>query len=129
MPLDFPFITFMRSRVLSGVVATAGILLFSVPSTFWGHDAIQRLSEDDVKVVKKVAPIYPAIARQMNVTGQVVVDLTVSADGDVEKADVIKGSPILGASAVDAGKRWKFAPIKTETGVKPVVRVNFNFAR
>ncbi|MDQ2777880.1 MAG: energy transducer TonB [Acidobacteriota bacterium] len=126
MSLDFSFI---RGRILSGVVAAAGVLLFSVPSAVCGRDAIQRLSEDDVKVVKKIAPIYPAIARQMNVTGQVVVDLTVNADGDVEKADVIKGSPILGASAVDAAKRWKFAPIKTETGVKPVVRVNFNFGR
>jgi TonB family protein len=124
MPFDF---SFRKGRKLFGVAVCSGILLAGSQFRASAREAIQRLSEDDVKVLKKVPPAYPPIARQLNLTGRVVIDLTISADGDVEKAEVVTGSPILGASAADAGKRWKFSPIKTDSGVKPVVRINFNF--
>ncbi len=125
-----PFhLSFLKGRKLPGAVFLAAGLLTVIHLNASAKDAIQRLSEDDVKVVKKVAPQYPAIARQLNLTGKVVIDLTVAEDGGVDKADVVMGSPILGAAAADAGKHWKFAPIKTEAGVRPIVRVNFNFSR
>src|SRR5947209_19936327 len=69
-----------------------------------------RVSEEDGRkaIVAKVAPAVPAIARQAHITGRVVVDLTVSEDGTVEKVDVVSGNPILGGSVVNATKKWTF---------------------
>jgi TonB family protein len=62
------------------------------------------------KVVSRVAPAYPEMARRMHVAGAVRVDATVSADGHVEKARATSGHPLLAAAAQDAVTRWKFAP-------------------
>jgi TonB family protein len=85
-----------------------------------------RVQDEDAKraAIQKVQPAYSPIARQMNLTGRVLLDLTVNTDGSVEKADVVSGNPILGSSAVTAAKRWKFQPFQSD--VKPaeaVVRI------
>jgi TonB family protein len=56
----------------------------------------------------KVAPVYPPTAKQMRVEGTVEVDVTIAADGQVEKAEPVSGNPLLTRAAVDAVKRWKF---------------------
>jgi TonB family protein len=60
--------------------------------------------------VHKVPPNYPPIARQMHITGTVVVTATVDATGKVLKAESTSGNKLLAASAIDAVKQWKFAP-------------------
>jgi TonB family protein len=75
------------------------------------------------KVLTRVAPAYPEMAKRMHVSGEVHVDATVSADGHVEKAKATSGHPMLALAAQDAVARWKFAP-GSETSVVPVV-VNF----
>ena len=90
-----------------------------------------RISDSDAmkSVVQKVRPDYPAIAKQLKLSGRVVVDLTVAEDGTVEKADVIAGNPILGNAAKNAGKNWKFTPFQADGKIsKAVVRINFDFA-
>jgi TonB family protein len=62
------------------------------------------------KVRSKVAPEYPALAKQMNVTGKVKIETTIAADGHVLNTKVIGGSPLLVAAALDAVKKWRFEP-------------------
>jgi periplasmic protein TonB len=64
----------------------------------------------------------------MNLSGKVLVDITVASDGSVEKVDVVSGNPILAGAAVTAGKRWKFNPFKVDgKATEAVVRVAFDF--
>jgi periplasmic protein TonB len=91
-----------------------------------------RIQEEEAKkaAVAKVQPTYPAIARQMNLAGRVLVDLTVSTDGSVEKVDVVNGNPILANSAVPAAKRWKFQPFVIDgKPTEAVVRIAFDFSK
>jgi TonB family protein len=74
-------------------------------------------------VIHKVPPNYPIIAKQMGITGTVVVTATVDATGKVLKAESTSGNKLLAASAIDAVKQWKFAP-GTATETFPV-SVNF----
>lgn len=67
------------------------------------------------KVRSKVAPEYPALARQMNVTGKVKIETTIAADGHVLGTKVIGGSPLLVNAALDAVKRWRFEPGPKDT--------------
>lgn len=110
-------------------VACAAFLLFSGASLF-GQPV--RIQDDEAKkaIVQKVQPAYPPIARQMNLSGRVLVDITVAADGSVEKVDVVSGNPILAGSAVSAAKHWKFNPFQVDgKTTEAIVRIAFDFSK
>jgi protein TonB len=119
--------TFLHCRRAASPVASAALLLLSAGSIF---SQPVRIQDDEVKkaTLQKVQPAYPAIARQLNLAGRVLVDLTVSADGMVEKVDVVNGNPILANAAVPAAKRWKFSPFQVDgKPTEAVVRIAFDF--
>lgn len=91
-----------------------------------------RVSEAEGKknIVSKVEPEFPAIAKQLNLSGRVEVDLHVDESGQVEKVDVVSGNPILAGAATSAAKRWKFQPFEADgKPAKAVVRIAFSFMR
>lgn len=67
------------------------------------------------KVKSRVTPGYPALAKQMNVSGKVKIEVLVSADGHIKSTKVLGGSPLLVQSALTALKDWKFEPAPKET--------------
>jgi TonB family protein len=77
----------------------------------------QDASTDNAKrkVRTKVAPEYPPLAKQMNVTGKVKIETTIAADGHVLNTKVIGGSPLLVNAALDAVKKWRFEPGPKDT--------------
>ena len=81
--------------------------------------AQQAQSEEIARRVKtKVAPVYPGLARKMNITRTVTVEVVVSPNGSVKDARVIGGHPVLANSALEAVKKWRFEPAPMEsTGV------------
>jgi len=62
------------------------------------------------KVRSKVVPEYPALARQLNVTGKVKIEATIAADGHVSATKPVGGSPLLVSAATEALKKWRFEP-------------------
>ncbi|MFZ0733396.1 MAG: energy transducer TonB [Candidatus Sulfotelmatobacter sp.] len=70
----------------------------------------QQTSNEGRKLVRKVDPRYPEIAKRMNLGGIVKVVATVAADGNVKKVEPLGGSPILVEAAESAVSQWKFAP-------------------
>jgi TonB family protein len=73
----------------------------------------QEESEEPLKLVSKVDPTLPRQLQQGNFrTGFAQVQFTVSPDGTVRQASVIKASQSrLGNAAIDAVRQWRFAPI------------------
>lgn len=67
------------------------------------------------KVRTRVMPEYPALARQMNVTGKVKIETTIAADGHVLSTRVVGGSPLLVNAALEALKKWRFEPAPKDT--------------
>jgi TonB family protein len=76
------------------------------------------------KVKTKVLPEYPELARQMNATGKVKIEATISADGKVTNTKVIGGSPLLIGAAQDAMKKWRYEPAAKES----VEVIEFDFS-
>ena len=76
------------------------------------------------KVKTKTVPDYPDLARQMNATGKVKIEATISADGKVTNTKVIGGSPLLVGAAQDALKKWRFEPAAKES----VEVIEFDFS-
>jgi TonB family protein len=63
----------------------------------------------------KVWPVYPDLARKMNLAGTVKVAVIVAPNGTVKEAKVVGGHPVLAGAALDAVKKWKFEPASVET--------------
>jgi len=59
-----------------------------------------------------VDPIYPPLAKLAHVSGEVVLHVTVNAEGNVTKIAVESGSPMLLTAAFDAARGWQFAPFQ-----------------
>jgi TonB family protein len=78
------------------------------------------------KVKSKVLPAYPELAKRMNVTGKVKIEVVITPDGRVKSTRVIGGHPLLVQSCQDAVKEWKFAPAAEET--TQIVEFDFSSA-
>jgi TonB family protein len=81
--------------------------------------AQQAPTEEIARRVKsKVAPTYPELARKMNLTGTVKIEVAVSPNGTVRDARVVGGHPVLANAALDAARKWRFSPAPVEsTGI------------
>jgi TonB family protein len=66
----------------------------------------------------KVQPVYPAIAKQVNASGEVRVEVIIGEDGRVIEAKAIYGHPVLRSAAEDTARKWVFKP--TLVDGKPV---------
>lgn len=62
------------------------------------------------KLIHKVEPIYPPLARQNRVQGDVVLEAIIGIDGNTHNIKVISGHTLLRQSAVDAVEQWKYEP-------------------
>jgi TonB family protein len=71
-----------------------------------------RVSQDFAQglIQNKVAPVYPPLARQARIQGTVALKVEITKSGDVEKAELISGHPMLAPSAIEAVKQWKYRP-------------------
>ena len=82
-------------------------------------------------VVKAVAPIYPMITGgtlgPVDRGGDVLVDIQVDNGGVVVSARAINGYPLLQPSAVNAARRWQFAPAAAGAAQLRTVRLRFTY--
>jgi len=67
------------------------------------------------KAIFKFTPEYPELARRMNLSGTVKIQVTIAPNGQVKDTKVIGGHPLLVAAATSAVQKWKFAPGSAET--------------
>jgi TonB family protein len=88
-----------------------------------GLNAQESSSSSSRRVKSKVPPLYPELARKMNVSGKVRLNVTVAPNGQVTKSEVLGGHPVLANAAKDAVKKWKYEPASQETQVT----VEFDF--
>ncbi|MGB8065060.1 MAG: energy transducer TonB [Candidatus Sulfotelmatobacter sp.] len=83
----------------------------------------QSSNETGRKLLRKVDPRYPDIAKRMNLGGTVKVIAVVAPDGKVTKVESVGGSPILVEAAESAITQWKYAPAGGES--KETVELHF----
>ncbi len=62
------------------------------------------------KVVKKVLPEYPTLARHLEIRGAVKLVVTVEPSGKVKSARAVGGNPTFVQAAMDVISKWKFEP-------------------
>jgi TonB family protein len=94
-------------RLLAIGLMTVVVGFAVVPNRAW--------SEEDRKVKTRIDPIYPDLARRMNVTGTVKVMVVIGTNGSVKSAKPLGGHPLLIEPSVEAVKKWKYEPAPEET--------------
>jgi TonB family protein len=98
----------------------AGVLLLAVMAIMGGVGVARLRAQDtQIEVVRKakskVQPAYPDLARRMNITGTVKVEVVVAPNGTVKEAKVVGGHPVLAGAALEAVKKWRFEPAAAES--------------
>jgi TonB family protein len=79
--------------------------------------------------IRDVRPVYPPIARAAHVSGVVILETKIGADGGIEDARVLRSIPLLDEAALDAVKQWKFEPTLLNGKPVPVIMtttISFN---
>lgn len=106
----------MSRRIATALLAALSLAVTVSPRQV-GAQASQ--SEEILRRAKtKVQPVYPELARKMNLSGTVKIEVTVAPNGTVKDAHVAGGHPVLASAALDAAKKWRFEPAPTEsTGI------------
>ena len=81
------------------------------------------------KLISRVRPVYPPLAKQMRIEGPVELAVWISADGEVKEIRFIRGHPLLVKAAIDAVSRWRYRPTWwLGQWVEVVTRVTVNFS-
>jgi len=62
------------------------------------------------KLIRRVQPVYPALARQIRVQGVVTLEAIIGTDGTIQRLRVLTGHPLLIPSAVQAVQQWMYSP-------------------
>jgi TonB family protein len=64
--------------------------------------------ETGVVLTKLYPPIYPPLARQAVISGDVEVKLTIPKDGSVESAEIVSGHAMLKQAALESAQKSQF---------------------
>ncbi len=82
-------------------------------------------------LVRRVQPNYPPLARQARIQGVVLLQATISREGNIENLQLISGHPMLAPAAIEAVKQWKYRPYLLNgepVEVETQVQVNFTLS-
>jgi len=81
------------------------------------------------KLVKKVTPSYPPIAKQARIQGTVLLQAIIGKDGTVQNLKLVSStSPLLVQNAMDAVKQWVYQPtLLNSEPVDVITEITVNF--
>jgi periplasmic protein TonB len=80
------------------------------------------------RLIRRVEPVYPALARQARVSGVVRLEAIIGEDGAIRQLRVLSGHPLLIPSARDAVKQWRYRPTLLGGVAVPVLtRIDVHF--
>ena len=105
--MSFEKIRRLMGTVFLALVAAGAAIFHPLPAMAQGELAR--------KAKTKVAPAYPELAKRMNVSGKVKIEVVITPDGRVKSTRVIGGHPLLVQACQDAVKEWKFAAAPEES--------------
>lgn len=102
----------MRSKWTRMALTVATVSMFTGAL---GFAQTSTTEEGKRKVKTRIAPVYPDLAKRMNVTGKVKIEVIISPEGRVKSTRVVGGHPLLVQACQDAVKEWKFTPSNEES--------------
>ena len=130
-------------KLKAGILASCLIAVLSItlnaqspqqpdsPATETPAKAPTRISaaEQEKKLLKRVAPVYPKEAFDAKLTGIVSLETTINTDGKVTNVRPLgNASPLLVKAAEDAVRQWVYMPtVVSKVRVEVITIVSINF--
>ncbi|MGB7517850.1 MAG: energy transducer TonB, partial [Candidatus Acidiferrum sp.] len=76
------------------------------------HTERRQVSEPVItaKLVRRIEPEYPPLARQLHREGRVELHAIISTDGSIQALEVVTGDPLFLQSALAAVREWRYQP-------------------
>lgn len=79
-------------------------------------------------LIRKVTPVYPALAKQARISGVVRFSALIGKDGTIQNLTLIQGHPLLVAAAQEAVKQWQYKPtLLNGEPVEVATQIDVNF--
>jgi TonB family protein len=129
-----------RVRIVTFIVAfslaTLGSPLASVrPATddvlnLWSSPTFGSFDERNIEqyATAQIQPSYPTAAQKYRIEGVVTVEVAVSKDGKVMKAQFIRGHSIFRSVSIEAARQWQFDAAK-EASLEGTINFTFRLDR
>ena len=95
--------------VLHSILSGTGLALPPKPITV-PRNVVRSSVMMQGYLVKRVEPIYPALAKAARIQGSVHLQAMISKQGMIENLQVLSGHPMLAGAAVDAVRQWRYRP-------------------
>jgi len=71
-----------------------------------------QVADGSVEARDYINPEYPQAARLANISGDVIIEVTIDENGKPIKWKVLDGHPCLVAASLDVLPRWRFIPVR-----------------
>ena len=106
--------------MLSGMKVSSYVLALMLAGALVSFPAANAQTENvegegSRKVVSRVSPTYPPVARSMNLSGSVKLEIVVAPNGSVKSIQVVGGSPVFSQAAESALRAWRWEKGDRET--------------
>ena len=80
------------------------------------------------KLMKKVVPSYPPLARSARISGVVRLIGTIARDGTLRNLQLVSGHPLLTRAAIEAVRQWIYQPtLLNGEPVEVIAPIEVNF--
>jgi TonB family protein len=100
----------MRATTMKWLLAAA-----LLATNLSGSALLHAQSEEKRAVKHLVAPVMPELAKKLNLSGTVRIEVVIAPDGTVKRSRVVGGHPVLAAEAEHAAQKSTFEPGPHET--------------
>jgi TonB family protein len=72
------------------------------------------------KLLSSISPLYPSLAKNQHVSGDVKVDALIDANGRVTTMKIVAGPTLLHQAAMDALRQWRYQPATLDGKAVPM---------
>jgi len=72
-------------------------------------------AEEARKPISRPAPPYSDVARRLQLSGTVKVQVVIAADGQIKETKIIGGHPLFVNTVEETLKKWHYAPSGSDT--------------
>ena len=94
--------------ILSSTASVANLPKLAVPVPPKRIRVSQGVTEG--RLIRKVEPTYPTLARSARVQGEVVLTAIISKTGEIQNLALVSGHPLLVPAAIEAVREWRYRP-------------------
>jgi protein TonB len=109
-PPQPPQLGILGSKDQEGLRSIMSEYVHPLPTVPAKPRTIRQSAMMEGNLIHKVEPQYPAIAKQLGISGSVIVKAYIGRDGIITRAVAESGQPLLVRAALDAVRQWRYRP-------------------